>query len=149
VSTRNYLVGFRATGDPLPYGQHCSSRLKFAHGHLPFLRGIPCLDKRTLRLICVVLCADFLDSDFSAVFGEDNILLLHLLDTALGELVGVEEDLRDMSKQLVCAICWEVNYLVSDPCYAPDNCEKDEEWDEVQRAHGGGDDDDVARLVLR
>lgn len=63
------------------------------HDDLPFMRSIPCLDEGTLRLIRIVFCIDFLDSDFSAVFGEDDVLLLHLLDAALGELVGVEEDL--------------------------------------------------------
>lgn len=57
------------------------------------MRSIPCLDEGTLRLICIVFGIDFLDSDLGAVFGEDDVLLLHLLDAALGELVGVEEDL--------------------------------------------------------
>ena len=63
------------------------------HDDLPFMRSIPCLDEGTLRLIRIVFGIDFLNSDLCAVFGEDNVLLLHLLDAALGELVGVEEDL--------------------------------------------------------
>jgi len=94
------------------------------------MRSIPCLDEGTLRLIRIVFCIDFLDSDFSAVFGEDDVLLLHLLDAALGELVGVEED------------------LITDPSHTSDHREENKERDEVQCAHGCGDDD-VARLVLR
>lgn len=57
------------------------------------LRSIPRLDKRSLSLIRVLLCTDFFDADLRAILGEHDILLFHLADAALGELVRVEVDL--------------------------------------------------------
>ena len=76
------------------------------------MRGVPRLDKSALCLIRIRLVADFLNSDLCAVFGEDNVLLFHLLDAAFSELVGVEEDLGEtqvsdtMRKLQRCCVTW-------------------------------------------
>jgi len=57
------------------------------------MRSIPRVDERFLRLIRILLGADFLDTHFGAILGEDDVLLLHVTDAALGELVRVEVDL--------------------------------------------------------
>ena len=59
------------------------------------MRGVPRLNKCALCLVRIRLVADFLNSDFCAVFREDDVLLFHLLDAAFSELVRVEEDLGD------------------------------------------------------
>lgn len=57
------------------------------------MRSIPCLHKRPLGLVRIVLAADLLDPNLCAVFGKHDILLLHVLGAPLSQLVRVEEDL--------------------------------------------------------
>lgn len=64
------------------------------HYHLPFLRRIPRLYKSLLRLVCIILRAYFLHADFCAILCEDDVLLLQLVDAALGEFVRVQENLE-------------------------------------------------------
>jgi hypothetical protein len=57
--------------------------------HLPVLCSVPCIYKRPLRLVRIFLRTDFLYANFCAVLGEDDVLLLQLVDAALGEFVCV------------------------------------------------------------
>jgi hypothetical protein len=57
--------------------------------HLPVLCSVPCIYKCPLCLVRIFFRADFLYANFCAVLGEDNVLLLQLVDAALGELVCV------------------------------------------------------------
>lgn len=81
------------------------------------MRRIPRLDKRLLRLIRILLGADFLDTHARPVLGENDILLLHLLDAALGQLVGVEKD------------------LISNPAHPPNNSEENHQREKIRDTH--------------
>lgn len=60
---------------------------------IPVLRSIPGFDKSALCFVGIFLCAQFLDADLCAVLGEDDVLLFEFVDTSLGKLTGVKEDL--------------------------------------------------------
>ena len=100
----------------------------------PLLRSIPRLDKGFLRLVGIRLGADFLDADACAVFGDDNVLLLHLLDAPISELAGVEEDL-DGRMSRCDAMQRECANLVANPGYAAHDSEQNGQRDKIGGPH--------------
>lgn len=102
--TKSSLVSLgsnhRATAGYIALSPHnpcsCPPRPDTASCLWATLSIIPRFDKRLLRLVRIFLGADFLDSHFRAVLGEDDVLLLHLADAALRELIRVEVDLSKL-----------------------------------------------------
>ncbi len=77
----------KEAGDALLDNQSTASRGDAASGLPSLLCRIPCLYKSSLSLIGIVLLANVLDFDFRSVFGEYDVFLFHLPDTALSKLV--------------------------------------------------------------
>ena len=109
----------------------------------------------------VVLGFNLLNAYFGPVFCEDDVLLLHFVDAAIGELVRVEVDLiafrtlayilwkksfgekprvcymsaASMPSHLIYVDC--TTYLIANPPRASHECEQDDERNEVSECTHG------------
>jgi hypothetical protein len=110
------------------------------------VRGIPRLDKRTLRPVRSLLGADLADAHLGTVLCKDDVLLLHLAHAALGELVRVHVDLgpcqRCIAGERARARAVETGterkgkaYLIQHPPDTAENQRQNHQWHEVERAH--------------